>query len=86
MQSLQQLPGVCNLVPQLLDHFTHVGPNGVHQCLVSELLGPSVSTVLGHYREEDCSLNPETILAITEQLLEAIALVHEAGYGHGGKV
>ncbi|KAL8779176.1 MAG: hypothetical protein Q9213_007062 [Squamulea squamosa] len=29
-------------VPQLLDHFEHVGPNGTHSCLVMELLGPDV--------------------------------------------
>ena len=29
-----------------LDHFDHDGPNGRHQCLVFELLGPTVATVI----------------------------------------
>ncbi|KAF7328011.1 Protein kinase [Mycena kentingensis (nom. inval.)] len=30
-------------VVQILDHFVHEGPNGRHQCLVQEVLGPSFS-------------------------------------------
>ncbi len=29
---------------QLLDNFVHHGPNGTHQCLVFELLGPALET------------------------------------------
>ena len=35
-----------NYIVQLLDSFMHEGPNGDHQCLVFELLGPSVDKVL----------------------------------------
>lgn len=85
LQSLQ-LRGVSDYVPQLLDYFTHTGPNGVHQCLVSELLGPSVDTVVADYCTGGDRLEPETILIISKQLLQAIASVHEAGYGHGGEI
>lgn len=29
-------------VMQFLDHFDHEGPNGVHRCIVTEVLGPSL--------------------------------------------
>ena len=85
LQSLQ-LRGVSAYIPQLLDYFTHKGPNGVHQCLVSELLGPSVDTVVADYHTGGDRLESETILTISRQLLQAIASVHEAGYGHGGEI
>jgi hypothetical protein len=31
---------------QLFDWFRHEGPNGIHNCLVMELLGPSLETAL----------------------------------------
>lgn len=37
----QEHPGRHHLV-QMLDHFSVEGPNGIHDCLVLELLGPSV--------------------------------------------
>ncbi|KAK0391163.1 hypothetical protein NLU13_0664 [Sarocladium strictum] len=83
LQSLQQRPSVSDYVPQLLDYFTHTGPNGVHQCLVSELLGPSVDTVVADYHTGGDRLASETVLMISRQLLQAIAALHEAGYGHG---
>ncbi|PCD29839.1 hypothetical protein FGRA07_10453 [Fusarium graminearum] len=34
---------------QMLDHFTLGGPNGSHECLVLELVGPSVSDAIEFY-------------------------------------
>ncbi|OGM49926.1 hypothetical protein ABOM_001472 [Aspergillus bombycis] len=70
------------IVP-LLDSFTHQGPNGTHQCLVFELLGPSVDRVLRDYYSSGDTLESETILRMSEQLLEAIRFIHDAGMGHG---
>ncbi|PYI04553.1 kinase-like protein [Aspergillus sclerotiicarbonarius CBS 121057] len=72
-----------NYIVQLLDTFVHQGPNGSHQCLVFELLGPSVDQVLRDYYESDESLDPETTLRMSEQLLKAVQLIHRAGLGHG---
>ncbi|KAG6047301.1 hypothetical protein E4U39_000588 [Claviceps sp. Clav50 group G5] len=36
-------------VNQMLDHFTLVGPNGTHTCLVLELVGPNVAEFVEHY-------------------------------------
>lgn len=71
-------------IVQLLDCFLHHGPNGTHQCLVFELLGPSVDKVLGDYCESQERLEPEIILRMSRQLLEGIEFIHSAGIGHGG--
>lgn len=72
-------------IVQLLDSFTHEGPNGVHQCLVFELLGPSVDKVLADYHEGHDSLCTETILQMSTQLLKAIKFIYSAGMCHGGE-
>lgn len=72
-------------IVQLLDSFTHEGPNGIHQCLVFELLGPTVDKVLADYHEGRDNLCPETILRMSAQLLKAVQFIHSAGMGHGGK-
>ncbi|KAJ5422613.1 hypothetical protein N7491_011058 [Penicillium cf. griseofulvum] len=59
------------------------GPNGVHQCLVFELLGPSVDKVLSDYHESQDKLEPEIVLRISTQLLKAVKFIHSAGICHG---
>lgn len=71
-------------IVQLLDHFFHQGPNGTHQCLVFELLGPTVDAVVGDIHQSGDVLDPETILRMSRQLLQAIAFMHEVGYAHAG--
>lgn len=71
---------------RLLDDFLHEGPNGCHQCLVFELLGPTVNIIVNDYHEEGERLDTETLLKISIQLLQAVAFMHEAGYAHGGTV
>lgn len=83
MQLLQQTRA-SNHVVLLLDSFIHLGPNGSHKCLVFELLGPTVDTVVADYGMLEDRLEPEVILKIAKQLLQAVASVHEAGYAHGG--
>ena len=73
-------------IVQLLDDFLHEGPNGCHQCLVFELLGPTVNVLVGDYHEDGERLDTETLLKISTQLLQAVAFMHEAGYAHGGIV
>ena len=74
-----------NYIVQLLDSFTHEGPNGAHQCLVFELLGPSVDRVLADYYGGQDKLWEETILRMATQLLKAVKFIHSAGMCHGGK-
>ena len=90
---LRSLSTLCNgdlgsrYIVQLLDEFLHLGPNGTHQCLVFELLGPTLDRVISDYRDladaED-ALEAEVVLKIAEQVLNAVAFIHEAGYSHGG--
>ncbi|KAJ5204190.1 uncharacterized protein N7498_005069 [Penicillium cinerascens] len=72
-----------NYVVQLLDAFTHKGPNGVHQCLVFELLGPSVDKVLSDYRGSQDELCPGIIVRMSTQILKAVKFIHSAGMCHG---
>lgn len=79
-------------VVQLLDEFSHQGPNGIHQCLVFELLGPSVADVFNYYiesaacagKQNQDGFYPLTILRLSKQLLEAVRFIHHAGMCHGG--
>ena len=73
-----------NGVVQLLDSFIHKGPNGSHQCLVFELLGPAVETVVLDYAGGGDHLDAETIIGITRTLLKTLSAMHRAGYAHGG--
>lgn len=78
-------------IAQIVDDFLHEGVNGSHQCLVFELLGPSLAEVLMDYYEarvsgDELVLEPETILRLSKQLLEATAFLHQAGYAHGSMV
>ncbi|KAJ5281827.1 hypothetical protein N7478_007199 [Penicillium angulare] len=72
-----------NHLVQLLDAFTHEGPNGVHQCLVFELIGPSIDKVLADYHESHDKLCSETVLRMSTQLLKAVKFIHSAGMCHG---
>jgi serine/threonine-protein kinase SRPK3 len=66
-------------VVELFDTFELEGPNGKHQCLVFEVLGPSLAVVL-----ESFSLTSKEILRAAKQLLDAVSFIHENGYSHGG--
>lgn len=70
---------------RLLDCFAHQGPNGTHNCLVTELLGPSVSNVMSCYQYMDQVLRPDTILRASKQILAGVDFTHQAGLAHGGK-
>ena len=74
-------------IVQILDDFLHSGPNGTQQCLIFELLGPTLDMVTSDYSDYNDPkprLEPDTVLRFSQQLLNAIAFVHKAGYGHGG--
>lgn len=70
---------------QLLDSFSHEGPNGRHNCLVTELLGPSLGGVCSLYALFGQIIRPETIMRASRQLLHAVDFIHQAGLAHGGK-
>jgi serine/threonine-protein kinase SRPK3 len=72
-------------VLQLLDHFHIEGPNGKHECLVLEFLGPSVTDVLD-VRFNDERLPGTLARTIAQQALVGLAYLHKHNIGHGGTV
>jgi serine/threonine-protein kinase SRPK3 len=70
---------------QLLDHFHVEGPNGKHECLVLELLGPSISDVVGLSCDSRRLLG-KTAKATVQQALAGLAFLHKHGIAHGGTI
>jgi serine/threonine protein kinase len=83
LQSLTHC-GASEFILNLLDVFTHHGPNGSHLCIVTELLGPSLETVVADYHCGGDRLDSKDIIRVAKQILQAVAATHEAGYAHGG--
>lgn len=69
---------------RLLNCFRVTGPNGTHNCLVTELLGPTVDEILETFKEHNLTLRPDTVLRASQQLLDAVDFIHQAGIAHGG--
>lgn len=79
------LPETGQHIVTLLDEFMHVGPNGIHACLVLELLGPNVSA----YIEEqvpDGRMPGVWAKEVSRQALLGLAFMHHLHIGHGGKL
>lgn len=66
----------------LLDHFEVQGPNGVHLCLVSGVVGPSLLNLTS----KDLQLRGSVARKLARQLVEAIAFLHSRGVCHGGRM
>lgn len=69
---------------RLLDSFQISGPNGTHNCLVTELVGPSVARVLRACSLFGETLRPDTVLRASRRVLQAVEFAHRAGVVHGG--
>lgn len=70
---------------QMLDHFECNGPNGCHDCLVLELLGPSVSDLVERYYR-DRRLPGKLAKDIAKQALLGLGSLHHHRIGHGGQL
>ncbi|KKP02031.1 CMGC/SRPK protein kinase [Trichoderma harzianum] len=68
-------------VSHLLDSFYHQGPNGRHLCIVLELLGPKVSSVVN--RRPNYRLDGRLARRISSQLLLAVDYIRSCGVVHG---
>lgn len=70
--------------PIILDSLTHNGPNGTHECLVTEpgmcSLAKSKSTSKGVWY-----FDLAVARTITSQLIRAMAMLHSRGIVHGGE-
>jgi len=67
---------------EMLDEFKIQGPNGTHTCIISEPLGPSVSTVLEY--TDGWQLLSDISRRLAAQVAVGVAYLHECGIVHGG--
>lgn len=70
-----------NYIASFLAQFWLQGPNGHHLCLVSPLLGPSISRM----STLDSRLQPSIARNIALQATQGLAYLHSQGMCHGGK-
>ncbi|KAI1176263.1 serine protein kinase [Nemania sp. FL0916] len=87
---MQVAPEGAKYITQLIDEFEHRGPNGVHQCLVFEPMGPDVN----HMVEELPQFKPRKwgmqvrypywmAKSILKQSLQSLVFLHEIGIALG---
>jgi serine/threonine protein kinase len=69
---------------ELFRAFSRQGPNGRHDCLVTELLGPSVATAAERFK--DGSLPGRMAWQAVRQVTKALAYIHDRGIVHGGEI
>lgn len=68
-------------VVQLLDNFRHKGPNGVHVCMVFEVLGENLLGLIKRYQNR--GLPPHIVRQISKQVLLGLDYLHkECGIIH----
>jgi len=73
------------LVVTMLDEFCVSGPNGLHRCIVTELLGPTVAAVKACPEIEGPNLLPIPVgKRAAVQCAKALASLHSKGIVHGG--
>ncbi|RKK99087.1 hypothetical protein BFJ71_g6459 [Fusarium oxysporum] len=84
-QSLAASPrnheGSC-YVNQMWDQFTLIGPNGSHDCLVLDLVGPNIADIIDSHCRGD-RLPSHAAKSISRQVLQGIDYLASNGIGHG---
>ncbi|KJX98771.1 protein kinase [Zymoseptoria brevis] len=69
-------------LPSLLDDFSLTGPNGVHHCLVLDIVGTSVQDVVEN-RFNMTRLPGRLARQIAKQVVRGVNCLHDHGIGHG---
>ncbi|KAJ7803789.1 kinase-like domain-containing protein [Mycena olivaceomarginata] len=69
-------------VMQMLDHFVHDGPNGRHQCIVGEVLGPSLASYIGPFWDDDI-LPGNMVRRLVGQIALGVKYLHKRRVAHG---
>jgi len=68
---------------QLIDEFEHTGPNGVQCCIISEVLGPPLSSDIEDlYPDEEYPI--DIVKRITSQGARGVKYLHSCGVVYGG--
>ncbi|KAI0403509.1 putative serine protein kinase [Xylaria palmicola] len=77
-------------ITQLWDNFEHTGPNGLHQCLVFEPMGPTVNSMVEELPQPNplpdgipSRYPPRLARTILKQSLQALVFLHKYGIAHG---
>ena len=89
MQSAPSTHGT--YVTKLLDSFQHKGPNGIHLCLVYEIMGPDIESMveelpdLTSRNNEGVNIRYPTWMtkSILRQVLQGLVFLHKQGIVHG---
>lgn len=68
-------------IMSLQDVFTIQGPNGTHQCLVLDVVGPRMKRIANGNHE----LSRVMVRDAARQIAEGVAYLHSIGICHGGK-
>jgi serine/threonine-protein kinase SRPK3 len=69
----------------LLDSFRHQGPNGIHVCMVFEVLGENLLGLIRSYR--DRTIPVRLVKQITAQILVGLEYMHDkCGIIHTGEI
>lgn len=71
-------------VVRMVDHFDIEGPNGIHPCLVLEMLGPSVSDLVEE-RFADGRLPGSLAKGVARQAMMGLDALHRREIAHGGQ-
>ncbi|KAF9957487.1 serine/threonine protein kinase, CMGC group [Mortierella alpina] len=80
VQANPEAPGR-KFVVELLDHFMHRGPNGSHVCMVFEVLGENLLSVIKRYRHQGIPIH--LVRQIIHQVLMGLDYMHrECGIIH----
>ncbi|TYZ66666.1 hypothetical protein PybrP1_007484 [[Pythium] brassicae (nom. inval.)] len=61
-------------VVRLIDSFTHAGPNGNHVCMVFEMLGDNLLTLIKYYNYRGIPM--ALVKRLSRDILEALAFLH----------
>ncbi|EMT62640.1 Serine/threonine-protein kinase SKY1 [Fusarium odoratissimum] len=69
-------------VNQMWDQFTLIGPNGSHDCLVLDLVGPNIADIIDSHCRGD-RLPSHAAKSISRQVLQGIDYLASNGIGHG---
>jgi len=70
-------------VVRMLDHFDHQGPNGLHRCIITELLGPSLASNIEELYDDEI-FPPEIAKRFVFQVAMGIKYLHKRNVVHGG--
>lgn len=90
LSSLESIDPDSQYVTVLLDEFEHEGPNGKHQCLVSEVMGATAVSLVEELPENKpkmygkvCRYPKWVAKKILLHSLRGLAFLHMNGTGHG---